>query len=352
MVAGITSFIVIVLCIYLLTVITDELFIESLDEIAKALQLPSNVAGASLMAMGSSMPELSIALIALVQESGAHSDIGVGNIVGSAVFNILVITGASALVRPARVTGQVVMRDCMMYSISIGLLLFTFLDGRITLFEAISFLALYAIYIAILFQWNRLFPGQDIDEEIELEDEAEGKRTVMQTISGGIAAVLRLLTGQPRKAYVRAFIVSIVLIAAISWVLVEYAVVLAEALGVPPILVALTILAGGSSVPDLISSVLVAKKGRGEAAVSNAIGSNIFDISVGLGFPWLLVLLFQQDSIVVGTDGLLSSTYVLLGTVVVVFIFLTTDRTLSRREGAILLVLYVIYVFWAWLTAV
>ena len=159
-----------------------------------------------------------------------------------------------------------------------------------------------------------------------------------------------MLTGPPRKAYVRAFIVSVLLIAAISWVLVEYAVVLAEALGVPAILVALTILAGGSSVPDLISSVLVAKKGRGEAAVSNAIGSNIFDISIGLGLPWLLVLLFQQDTIIVGTEGLLSSTYVLLGTVVVLYIFLTTDRTLSRREGAILLLLYLVYVLWAWLT--
>ncbi|MCB9431062.1 MAG: calcium/sodium antiporter [Ardenticatenaceae bacterium] len=349
MVAGITSFIIIILCIYLLTIITDELFIESLDEIAKNLQLPSNVAGASLMAMGSSMPELSIALIALVQESGAHSDIGVGNIVGSAVFNILVITGASALVRPARVTGQVVMRDCMMYSMSIGLLLFAFLDGKITIFESISFLFLYAIYIAILFQWNRLFPGQDIDEEL-LEEEEDQDQTILQKIYSGIATVLRLLTGPPRKAYVRAFIVSVLLIAAISWVLVEYAVVLAEALGVPAILVALTILAGGSSVPDLISSVLVAKKGRGEAAVSNAIGSNIFDISIGLGLPWLLVLLFQQDTIVVGTEGLLSSTYVLLGTVVVLYIFLTTDRTLSRREGAILLLLYLVYVLWAWLT--
>jgi K+-dependent Na+/Ca+ exchanger-like protein len=352
MVAGITSFIVIVLCIYLLTIITDELFIESLDEIAKVLQLPSNVAGASLMAMGSSMPELSIALIALVQEGGAHSDIGVGNIVGSAVFNILVITGASALVRPARVSGPVVMRDCMVYSISIGLLLFTFLDGKITLFESLSFLALYAIYIAILFQWNRLFPGQDIDEEIVEEVDENAKQTALQKINGFIARLLRLLTGPPRKAYVRAFIVSVLLIAAISWVLVEYAVILAEALGVPAILVALTILAGGSSVPDLISSVLVSKKGRGEAAVSNAIGSNVFDISVGLGLPWLLVLLFQQDTIIVGTEDLISSTYVLLATVVILFVFLTTDRTLSRREGAVLILLYVIYLVWAWLSSV
>ena len=103
---AVLSFGVIVVCIYLLSIITDEYFIESLDEISDRLKLPSNVAGASLMAMGSSMPELSIALLSLIQRGGAHSDVGVGNIVGSAVFNILVITGLSALVRPAKLPGK------------------------------------------------------------------------------------------------------------------------------------------------------------------------------------------------------------------------------------------------------
>lgn len=349
---AVISFGVIVVCIYLLSIITDQFFIESLDEISDRLKLPSNVAGASLMAMGSSMPELSIALLALVQHGGEYSDIGVGNIVGSAVFNILIITGLSALVQPAKVTWRVVVRDCFVYTVSIGLLLAAFADGQITLFETILFLGLYAIYIFILFQWQTIDPRDednpiDIVEE-EWEKEAQ-KSGLYHRITGGVSAVIGFTTGNPRRSYIRTFIVSIGYIVLISYFLVEYAVRFAEALHVPPLLIALTVLAGGSSVPDLIASLLVAREGRGEMAISNAIGSNIFDISVGLGLPWLLILLFRQDAIVVGTADLWGSTMILLLTVVILFVFLSTNRELSRKEGAVLVLLYVAYAMWVWL---
>ncbi|MCA9975717.1 MAG: hypothetical protein KC413_08195, partial [Anaerolineales bacterium] len=107
-------------------------------------------------------------------------------------------------------------------------------------------------------------------------------------------------------------------------------------------------LAGGSSVPDLLASVFVARDGKGEMAISNAVGSNIFDISIGLGLPWLLILIFQGGPIAVGTADLTSSTMVLLSTVVVLFVFLSTGQQLSRREGAVLLLLYAAYVLWMW----
>lgn len=351
----ITSLIIIMIAIYLLAIITDEFFIESLDVISEKWKLPSNVAGASLMAMGSSMPELTIALFALMQQDGAHSDVGIGNIVGSAIFNILVITGVSALVMPAKVTLRVIVRDCAVYTLSIGLLIWFFLDGQITMLEALLFLGLYALYILILFQWNRLV-GDEEDQEAdpiemaELEEEEEGAKSgLYHRITSVISKVLGFLTGHPRRNYLRTFTVSVALIAGISWVLVEESVALAEVLGVPPVIVALTVLAAGSSVPDLIGSVLVAKKGRGEMAVANAVGSNIFDITIGLGLPWLLILLFQKDTIVVGTDGLWTSTLLLLGTVAILFVFLWTKRELSRIEGGILVFLYVIYVIWIWL---
>ncbi|MFP4348951.1 MAG: hypothetical protein ACLFQY_11740 [Desulfococcaceae bacterium] len=102
--------------IYILSVITDEFFISSLDRIALRWKLPSNVAGASLMAMGSSAPELSIAVLALFKDGGAHSDMGIGTIVGSAVFNILVITGVCAVVREARITLPIIVRDTVFLS--------------------------------------------------------------------------------------------------------------------------------------------------------------------------------------------------------------------------------------------
>ena len=349
----ISSLLIIIVAIYLLAIVTDEYFIESLDVIANKWKLPSNVAGASLMAMGSSMPELSIALFALMQQGGAHSDVGIGNIVGSAIFNILVITGVSALVMPAAVTLRVIVRDCVVYTLSIALLIGFFLDGQITMLEALLFLGLYALYILILFQWNRLAPFDNEEDQegdpIEMVEKERAKSGLYHRITTLISNIFRLLTGHPRRNYLRTFTVSILLIAGISWLLVEQSVLLAEALGVPPVIVALTVLAAGSSIPDLIASVLVAKEGRGEMAVANAVGSNIFDITIGLGLPWLLILLFQKDTIMVGTTGLWTSTLLLLGTVAILFVFLWTKRELSRLEGGILVFLYVIYVIWIWM---
>ncbi|MBN1991627.1 MAG: calcium/sodium antiporter [Anaerolineae bacterium] len=351
--AAIVSLAIMAGAIYLLSIITDEFFIKSLDQIAQKWKLPGNVAGASLMAMGSSAPELAIALFALFLGGGEHSDVGIGTIVGSAVFNILVITGVSAVARPARITWQVVIRDCVIYVASIGLLLISFADGRITGLEAGAFLGLYGVYIFILFQWNAFLPGEaaEVIEVIETRLQAGHKPNgaLYQKARRVIAKGFGVLMGDPRRVYIRAFLVSIVFIAGISWVLVEYSVRFAQAIGIPPVIVALTVLAAGTSAPDLISSVIVARQGRGEMAIANAVGSNIFDILVGLGLPWLIALLIRGKTIMVGTENLWLSTIILLGTVVVLFAFLSTGRLLSRKEGWALVVVYTVFVLWTWL---
>ena len=110
----------ILLSVLALAVVTDKFFIPSLDEISRRLKLSDEVAGASLMAIGSSAPELAIALMALFTAGGAHSDVGIGTIVGSAVFNILVITGLSAVVAGGlHIHIFAVGRDIVYYLISI-----------------------------------------------------------------------------------------------------------------------------------------------------------------------------------------------------------------------------------------
>ncbi len=345
------SLAIIIFAIYLLAIITDEFFIISLDQISNRLKLPHNVAGASLMAMGSSAPELAIALIALFKEGGAHSDLGIGTIVGSAVFNILVITGISAIVRPAHTTWRVVVRDVVMYIAAIALLLATYIDGTITLLEALAFLGLYAVYIVILFNWDAFVPGaeEDIIEVMAAElDDEHGRRGIYHRVTGVIAQGIHILTGDAKEKYVRTFLVSVLLIAIISWFLVEYAIVFADALGIPPLIVALTILAGGTSVPDLIASIVVARQGRGEMAIANAIGSNIFDFAIGLGLPWLVVIVVRGEVVHVDAGSLWISTIILLTTVILLFIFMTTHRILSRREGWGLVGVYGAYVAGTW----
>ena len=135
-------------------------------------------------------------------------------------------------------------------------------------------------------------------------------------------------------------------------VLVDSAVIVAGILKIPEVIVALTIIAVGTSVPDLMSSVIVAKQGRGGMAISNAIGSNIFDILFGLGVPWAIMLAFGQPSIVVGTTTLISSVILLFATVLVIFFLLLSKRwKIGKHSGYFLIALYLVYLLWSILQA-
>ena len=337
--------------VYLLALVTAGFFIVSLDTLSRRLRLPSDVAGATLMAVGSSAPELAIALIALYRP-GDYAEIGVGTIVGSALFNVLVITGASAIARPLKITFRIVTRDILVYTASLGILLWAFWDGTIVLFEATIFLGFYGAYILLLIWWSRRFK-QDVDpnELVDEKNKSDRKRGgFIYRINSSIDRVFGVLTGDPETNYVRTFIVSILIITTLSWVLVESGIRLAEALSIPPVVVALTILAAGTSLPDLISSIIVARQGRGDMAVANAVGSNIFDILIGLGFPWVLIMLTDEPLIHVGSEGLLTSIYILGASVLVLYFFMFSKRVLSRVEGIGMTILYAIYVVYIWIT--
>jgi len=344
------TLLIIVTSVYLLSIITDAYFIVSLDEIARKLRLPNNVAGASLMAMGSSAPELAIALFALFTAGGSHSDVGIGTIVGSAIFNILVITGVSAVVNPAHISWKVITRDILMYALGVILLLVTIYDGRVTLLEALLYLVMYAIYLLILSRWDAYVEDTDVmgvaEERVE---QARCCADLYHRMTAAISRGIGLLAGDARKSYMRAFLVSIAFVAVISYALAESAVILAEAIHVPAVVVALTVLAAGTSVPDMFASIAVARQGRGDMAIANAVGSNIFDILVGLGLPWVLAIALGSEAIAVDTAGLMTSAFLLFGTVLLLFIFLLTKLKLSRWEGWALLGIYAAYVAYIWL---
>ena len=350
------SLAIILASVYILSVITEGFFIISLDQISQRLKLSDEVAGASLMAMGSSAPELAIALIALFSGGGAHSDVGIGTIVGSAVFNILVITGVSAVVADGlHIHPFAVRRDTLYYLLSIGYLAFIFVDGEVVLWEAILGLAAYVVYVLLLIFYKG--PKAPVEEAKEAarpaEKQDEAGHGVLHQLESTIVRLLRLITGAPEKNYVWTFVVAIALIVALSYVLVESTIVFAAGIGIPPVIVALTLLAAGTSAPDLISSIDVARDGRGGMAVANAVGSNIFDIFIGLGIPWVLAILFAgMASIHVGADGLWISIGILVATTVILYVLLQSQRMLSRREGYVLLALYLVYVMYTLVSGV
>lgn len=343
---------VIIICVYLLAIITEEFFVISLDAVSQRFTIPSDVAGASLMAIGSSAPELFIALIA-VFTGGDHANVGIGTIVGSAVFNILVITGASAVIA-GKMTMQrgSIERDILVYLASVGLLLYVFWDGRIELWEASLMMVLYVGYLALLWYWSRAHKD---DEEIR--DDVGSKPTdgngFFAQLSESVAKIFELVIGNPKQNYVRGMIISIIVIAGLSYILVESAVVMSDAIGLPPVIVSLTLLAAGTSAPDLIASIDVARDGRGTMAVSNAVGSNIFDVLVGLGLPWIVAIVgLSMGTVDVGTSGLLESMFILVGTVVLLYVLIRMGRRLTRFEGWILLGAYVVFIVYAIMTGI
>ena len=150
------------------------------------------------------------------------------------------------------------------------------------------------------------------------------------------------------ERYILTFVISILIIAGLSWVLVESAIEISAILKIPEAIVALTVLAIGTSVPDTISSVIVAKQGRGGMAISNAIGSNIFDILFGLGIPWLIVLAINGGTIPVSTENLYSSVVLLFATVFVIFfLFLLRRWHIGNKSGYFLILLYIAYLVWS-----
>ena len=337
----------ILVSVFVLAVVTDKFFIPSLDEISRRLKLSDEVAGASLMAIGSSAPELAIALMALFNDGGAHSDVGIGTIVGSAVFNILVITGVSAVVAGGlHIHIFAVGRDIVYYLISILYLGLVFFDGHVSLIEAILGLAGYVVYMGLLIVWKYVAPAEDEEEAAEHAAEPERQEIVgWHHLESLVETVLRRITGAPDRNFVWAFAVSIALIVALSYVLVESTIVFSAGIGIPPVIVALTLLAAGTSAPDLMASVDVAREGRGGMAVANAVGSNTFDLLVGLALPWTIALsILGLSGIDVGTGDLWVSIGILVATTMILAVFLTSKRELSRREGIVLLLLYAVFV--------
>ncbi|NQU86598.1 MAG: sodium:calcium antiporter, partial [Mariniphaga sp.] len=145
--------------------------------------------------------------------------------------------------------------------------------------------------------------------------------------------------------YYLIFIISIIIIAGLSWILVELAVQVSGILNIPEAIVALTILAIGTSIPDLFSSVIVAKQGRSDMAVSNAVGSNIFDILVGLGLPYIIFILVKGNIIEIDAGDLLSSSKILFYSVILIVIMLVISKwKIGKISGAILLSLYLYYI--------
>lgn len=370
------SLVIIFLCFYVMSEVVDKHFIKSLDNIANWLKMPPSVAGATLLALGTSAPEISTALVALFLE-GANPATGIGTIVGSAIFQILVVIGFAAVVRTCHLNWRPVLRDSFFYAISVLILLWFIRDNKLTLIEGYGFVGFYMVYLIVLFFWARYvkeekrehLPEDDPSHEphnelprplAKVEKQFQEKPNISshnpflilkRTINYPIDLLLNLIPDVEEKPSwtIPVFLISLGVIGYACFFLVIAAESFAKALGIPPAIVALTILAGGSSIPEMISSAIVSRQGRGDMAIANAIGSNIFDILMSLGLPVLIYILVKgQDLENLSGDGINSSVTLLFSSLALVVTLLAILRFKATKGfGIFLISLYIIYVIGA-----
>jgi len=345
-----------------LSIVCDDYFVASLEEISDVLGLSPDVAGATFMAAGSSAPELFTSLMGVF---AVKNDVGVGTIVGSAVFNLCCIIGGTAIFTPGTliIDWKPITRDSFFYGLSIAAMIYVLADGNVTTIEATSLVVFYFVYVFVMAVNEKMMEGINkclgVVESKSIDHEFDGKDGEEEEEEGGIistaialplSAVMSITipncaNEETKKWYMMTFTMSILWIGLLSYYMVTWASKLGCMFGIHPAIMGCTILAAGTSVPDAIGSLIVAKNGQGDMAVSNAIGSNVFDILLGLGIPWMLNGLIYGVSLHVDAENLVPLSLILIGTLVGVYsVSLATGFHLSKPVGVIFFGFYFIFV--------
>ena len=296
-----------------------DLLVRGAVSIAKAVKISAAVIGLTIVAMGTSLPELTVSVSAALR--GA-SEIAVGNVVGSNIFNIGIVLGLAAIVRPIRVHSSAVRLEWpFMFLASFQLLLLA-RDGRIDRLEGAFFVIGLALFTAYAVRVGRAEVGTEA--AADFADEI-GRRDVDVAAIGVGKALLLIGAG-------------VGLLVAGGEALLRGAVDLARAGGMSDRVIGLTIVSAGTSMPELATSIVAARRGQSEIALGNVVGSNIFNILGILGIV-AFVRPMSVSPLMVSND----MTW-MLGFAVFLFPMMRTNAVISRGEGALLVAAYAIYV--------
>ncbi|MEQ8845852.1 MAG: calcium/sodium antiporter [Phycisphaerales bacterium] len=298
-----------------------EILIRGATQLAERLGVPKFVVGLTVVAFGTSMPELATGVGAVLKD---QSDLIVGTVVGSNVANIALVLGLAAVIRPARVRAGVVKREVpLLIIVSMALVIMLF-GGTISRLEAAALTAGFVAFLGWTV-YTSLRPGAE-DAAIILEAEAEDDERV------GI--------GQPPKVWLSLLWVALGLVGMIlgSDRAVVGATSLAQAAGVPAFVIGLTMVALGTSLPEVVTTGMAALKGHSDLAVGNVLGSNLFNVLCVLGISGLIGPL-DVPEIAIRRDA-----WVMLGLTLALLPIMMTRATVSRAEGCVLLVAYGAYI--------
>lgn len=286
-----------------------DFFVEGSSSVAKKLRVPSIIIGMTIVAMGTSLPETSVSVLASI---AAKNDLAISNVIGSNIFNLMVVCGICAVLCPLTVDGTTLKRDFPFSIVMAGLLMaLGGIDGVVGRFDGILFLVLFVVFLLIMIYSAKKSRDNSAPEADEYKIMPVWKCILYMV--GGIAAI-----------------------AAGGEMVVEGASDIARAFGMSENLIGMTIVALGTSLPELVTSVVAARKNELDMALGNVIGSNIFNILFVLGIA-------SAISPVSYTNENLIDSAVLIVMSMIVLIFCLPKKRLIRWNGAAMLALYAGY---------
>ncbi|MDU1314862.1 MAG: calcium/sodium antiporter [Clostridium septicum] len=298
-----------------------DIFVDGAATIAKKLGIPAVIVGLTIVSLGTSAPELAISLISSIQ---GNNGITIGNVLGSNIFNTLMVLGVTAIIMPILIKKTTIIKDYIInVLISILLLILTFApilfsgEAIITRLNGIIFLIVCIIYIIYL-----IISAKRTNKNNE--DKEEGKNINV------ISCILKVIVG-----------VAGVIIG--GKLVVDAATNIAYSFGMSEKLVGLTIVAVGTSLPELVTSMVAAIKGENDIAIGNVLGSNIFNILLILGMSAII------NPIPVAINLSIDMIFLIIISIILgIFMFYGKDKEtkLSKFEGIILVTMYIGYVIY------
>ena len=296
-----------------------EWLVKGSAGLARAFGVKPLVIGLTVVAYGTSAPELAVSSAAIINDS---SDIVTGNVIGSCVANIALILGITAMISPPKVDGRLIKREIPLLLVSVAAVPLVFLDGELNVPEAVVLLVISIIFTIVTLTSSAT--DEDAGSGAELAEagaEAGGA-------PGG--------TGKSRLIIIT--IIGLGLLVGGGDLFVDGAKGLALALGMTELMVGQTVVAIGTSLPELAASMVAAARGYSSLAVGNVIGSNIFNIFLIFG------VVGQIDTVTGTLSALALPIGFLVGVTLLGVLFMRGSRVISRAEGIVLLGAYAAYI--------
>ena len=280
--------------------------------VAEKMKMPQIVIGLTIVAMGTSMPEFCVSLVSALKGT---TDLAVGNIVGSNIFNTLLIVGVSAWVAPMTILKSTVRKDIPFALFASVILLVMCLDGNISRLDAGILFVLFLVFMYVTLKGAKTKDDDSTAKTDSIEDNKKPMATWLSIV--WIIVGLACLIGG-------------------SNLFVEGATKVAEHIGVSEAVIGLTIVAGGTSLPELATSVVSARKGNSGIAIGNVLGSNVFNILAILGVTGVITPMHLQGITMLDLSMMVVST-------LLVWLFSFTKYKIARWEGIVLTIVFIGY---------